>query len=72
MRTTITVLTQAVQLPGPLREAGTGGNLTHDPHLAALGLELDATVVTFDSDFARSKGVKWWTPETPASCERGQ
>ncbi|WP_227431950.1 PIN domain-containing protein [Cutibacterium modestum] len=36
-----------------LAESGTAGNLTNDAHLAALALEFDATVVTFDRDFGR-------------------
>ncbi len=38
---------------GLLAETGTAGNLVSDAHLAALALEHDATVVTFDSDFGR-------------------
>ena len=45
-------------LAGLLVEVGTGANLTNDAHLAALALEHDATVVTFDSDFARFRGVR--------------
>jgi toxin-antitoxin system PIN domain toxin len=45
-----------------LSEAGTGGNLTNDAHLAAIALEFDAVVVTFDADFARFRGVKWFSP----------
>lgn len=40
-------------LAGLLAESGTAGNLTNDAHLAALALELDATMVTFDRDFNR-------------------
>lgn len=40
-------------LAGLLTDAGTAGNLTNDAHLAALALELDATMVSFDRDFAR-------------------
>jgi toxin-antitoxin system PIN domain toxin len=36
-----------------LRARGTGGNLTTDAHLAALAREHRATVVTYDSDFAK-------------------
>jgi uncharacterized protein len=38
--------------------AGTAGNLTNDAHLAALAIEHDATVGTFDNDFKRFPGVK--------------
>lgn len=41
---------------------GTGGNLVNDAHLAAMALEHDATVVTFDNDFARFPGVRWRHP----------
>jgi toxin-antitoxin system PIN domain toxin len=45
-----------------LTEAGTGGNLTSDAHLAALALEHRATVVTLDADFDRFPGVRWNRP----------
>jgi uncharacterized protein len=47
---------------GLLKSTGTGGNLTNDAHLAALALEHDALVVTFDSDFQRFSGVRWAPP----------
>jgi toxin-antitoxin system PIN domain toxin len=47
---------------GLLRDVGTAGNLVTDAHLAALALEHDATVVSFDSDFGRFHGVRWTTP----------
>lgn len=47
---------------GLLAAAGTGGNLVTDAHLAALALEYGATVVTYDSDFARFGGVRWSPP----------
>lgn len=49
-------------LTGLLTEVGTGGNLVTDTHLAALAVEHDATVVTYDSDFARFRGVRWARP----------
>ncbi|MGH9100530.1 MAG: type II toxin-antitoxin system VapC family toxin [Acidimicrobiales bacterium] len=49
-------------LCGLLQAAGTGGNLTNDAHLAALALEHDALVVTFDGDFGRFAGVRWREP----------
>ena len=49
-------------LAGLLAETGSGGNLVNDAHLAALALEHDATVVTFDNDFSRFAGVRWETP----------
>jgi uncharacterized protein len=45
-----------------LRAAGTGGNLTSDSHLAALAIEHDAIIVSFDRDFARFADVKWTHP----------
>jgi uncharacterized protein len=51
-------------LAGLLGPTGTGGNLTNDAHLAALALEHDATVVTYDTDFQRFPGVRWAPPQT--------
>ena len=45
-----------------LEEVGHGGTLVSDAHLAALAKEHKATVVTFDSDFARFPGVRWEKP----------
>lgn len=45
-----------------LEAGGSGANLTNDAHLAALAIEHKATVMTFDSDFARFPGVRWETP----------
>jgi toxin-antitoxin system PIN domain toxin len=50
-------------LAGLLATVGTGGNLTSDAHLAAVALEHDATIVTYDTDFARFAGVSWFRPE---------
>ncbi len=47
----------ATLVAGLLRDAGSGGNLVNDAHLAALALEHDAAVVSFDRDFARFPGV---------------
>ncbi len=41
-----------------LNDAGTAGNLTSDAHLAALALEHNATLATFDGDFHRFGGLK--------------
>ena len=38
--------------------AGTAGNLTNDAHLAALAVENNGTIGTFDKDFYRFPGVK--------------
>jgi toxin-antitoxin system PIN domain toxin len=45
-----------------LVEAGTAGNLVNDAHLAALAIEHDAVLVSFDADFGRFTGLKWETP----------
>ena len=49
-------------LLGLIEQLGTGGNLVSDAHLAALALEHDATVVTYDNDFGRF-GVRWQRPD---------
>lgn len=51
-------------LAGLLANVGTAGNLVNDAHLAALALEHDATVVSYDSDFGRFEGVRWSRPST--------
>jgi toxin-antitoxin system PIN domain toxin len=43
---------------------GTAGNLVNDAHLAALAVEHGATIVSFDRDFGRFRGVR---VEEPAS-----
>jgi len=50
-------------LSGLLVAIGTGGNLANDAHLAALAVEHDAEIVTYDSDFGRFLGVRWTTPQ---------
>ena len=45
-----------------LESVGTAGNLVVDAHLAALAIEHDATVVTYDRDFGRFEGVRWEPP----------
>ena len=45
-----------------LAATGRGGNLTNDAHLAALALQYDATVISFDNDFSRFPGVRWERP----------
>lgn len=45
-------------LRGLLRETGSAGNLVNDAHLAALALEHDAEIVSFDTDFARFEGLR--------------
>ena len=49
-------------LAGLLAEAGTAANLVNDAHLAALALEHDAVLVTFDADFGRFAGLRRETP----------
>ena len=39
--------------------AGSAGNLTNDAHLAAIAIEQNAVVGTFDHDFKRFSGVKF-------------
>ncbi|MGH3631589.1 MAG: TA system VapC family ribonuclease toxin, partial [Sciscionella sp.] len=46
-----------------LAETGSAGNLVTDCHLAALALELGATVVTFDADFGRFRGLHTIRPD---------
>ena len=46
-----------------LTTGGAPGNLVNDAYLAALAIELGATVVTFDRDFARFSSVTMLTPE---------
>jgi len=50
-------------LRGLVASTGTAGKLVNDAHLAALALEHDATVVSFDRDFGRFEGVRWRLPE---------
>jgi uncharacterized protein len=45
-----------------LVEAGTGGNLTTDSHLAALAVEHGAELWSFDRDFGRFEGLRWRQP----------
>jgi toxin-antitoxin system PIN domain toxin len=45
-------------LAGLLSGIGTAGNLVNDAHLAALAVEHDARIVSYDTDFARFAGVR--------------
>ena len=38
------------------------GNLTTDAHLAALAIEHDAEIASFDRDFRRFPGLRWRDP----------
>ena len=49
-------------LRGLLVEAGTGGNLVSDAHLASLAVEHGARLCSFDRDFARFPGVPVFAP----------
>lgn len=42
-----------------LERSGTAGNLTTDAHLAALAIENDATLASFDGDFHRFERLKF-------------
>lgn len=61
----ITVEPGARHLPllrGLLAASGTAGNRVSDAHLAALALEHDATMVSFDRDVGRFDGVRSRVP----------
>ena len=45
-----------------LAPLGAGGNLVNDAHLAALAVEHQCTVVSYDNDFSRFAGVSWHPP----------
>jgi len=45
-----------------LEGAGAAGKHVDDAHRAALAMQYRATIVTFDTDFARFPGVKWERP----------
>ena len=49
-------------LGGLLRDAGTGGNLATDAHLAALAIEHRAEIVSYDRDFGRFPGIRHRLP----------
>lgn len=48
-----------------LRDAGTGGNLTTDAHLAAMAVSHGAILATCDNDFGRFQGLRWLSPLKP-------
>lgn len=71
VRSWLSLVNVEVLDPGPrhlelferaLREAGVGGNLVTDGHLAALALEYQAEVHSNDVDFARFSGLSWRNP----------
>jgi toxin-antitoxin system PIN domain toxin len=45
-----------------LRDSGTAGNLTSDAHLAAVALEMGASICSTDADFGRFPGVERISP----------
>jgi uncharacterized protein len=45
-----------------LRDTGTAGNLTSDAHLAAVAIELGASICSTDGDFERFPGVERVNP----------
>jgi uncharacterized protein len=45
-----------------LRDSGTAGNLTSDAHLAAIALELGASICSTDGDFERFPGIERVSP----------
>jgi toxin-antitoxin system PIN domain toxin len=47
-----------------LQGAGAAGDLAVDAHLAALALQHDAEVITYDRDLGRFPGVRWRTPSS--------
>ena len=48
-----------------LRDSGSAGNLTSDAHLAALAIELGASICSTDGDFERFPGVERVNPRRP-------
>lgn len=42
-----------------LLQSGVAGNLTNDAHIAAIAIEHQAEVITFDQDFARFTGLRY-------------
>lgn len=52
-------------LTGLLGPLGSGGNLVGDAHLAAIAVEHGATIITYDTDFARFPGVTCQAPPSP-------
>lgn len=45
-----------------LKEVAAGANLINDAHLAALAIEYDSTIVSFDRNFARFNGLHHRVP----------
>lgn len=49
-------------LRGLLAETGSAGNLVNDAHLAAVATEHAAELASYDADFSRFGGVRWFRP----------
>ena len=49
-------------LRGLVQATGVAANLINDAHLAALALEYDATIVSYDRDFGRFAGLRHELP----------
>ena len=45
-----------------LDSAGVGASLVTDAHIAALAIEHQAEVHSYDSDFSRCPGLRWRNP----------
>lgn len=43
-------------------DSGARGTLVTDAHLAALAIEHGTSICSFDSDFARFQGLRWFSP----------
>lgn len=52
-----------------LGEAGSGGNLVADAHLAALSVEHGLMLCSTDRDFAKFTGLNWHNPLTSLRAE---
>lgn len=53
---------QLARMKALLMATDTGGNIVNDAYLAAVALQYDAPVVSFDNDFSRFPCVRWEAP----------